>query len=213
VTRGSCWTRRACLVLAAFWATTSAVWAQSACGSIDNRVGPFDYRTQRAQLKIVEEYHFTPGVEALTRGQSSTNVAGDLSYLMRASPNHHRGLVSIMRLVERSKSPQPTGLQFSIECYFERAIRFRSDDTVVRALFAQYLHKQRRTAEALAQLDAAAVLAEDKPMSQFNLGLVYFDIGEYDRALVQAHRARSQGHDVSVLADRLKSVNKWREQP
>jgi Tfp pilus assembly protein PilF len=183
--------------------------AQDGCGSLANSYGPFDYRTQRDKLGIVESYHFNAGVEALVRGQSSSNVAGDLSYVMRTSPNHHRALMAVTRLADKVKNTHPPGLQYSVDCYYLRAIRFQPDDTVVRALYAQYLHKTRRTAQARAQLDAAVPHAQDKPLSNYNLGLVYFDIGAYERALAQAHRARALGHEATDLADRLKAAGKW----
>ena len=46
-----------------------AAHAQEACGALGNHYGPFDYRTQRDKLKIVEDYHFNAGVEALVRWQ------------------------------------------------------------------------------------------------------------------------------------------------
>jgi tetratricopeptide (TPR) repeat protein len=190
--------------------TMTGAHAQSACGPITSSYGPFDYRTQRAQLKIVEDYHFNAGVEAGIRGQSAGTATGDISYLMNTSPNHHRGLMSILRIAERTKSPHPPGLQYSVECYFERALRFQPDDTVVRAMYAQYLHTNRRMADARAQLDAAVGHAGDRGLSHYNLGLVYFDIGEYDRALAQAHKARSLGFDRADLEQRLKAAGKWK---
>jgi len=184
--------------------------AQPACGELANQYGPFDYRSKRDSLKIVEDYHFNSGVEAGIRGQSSSNAAGDISYLMRTSPNHHRGLMAILRIADRSKSPHPSGLQYSVECYFDRAIRFQPDDTVVRALYAQYLHARRRVAEARAQLDVAVEYAGDRALSHYNLGLVYFDIGEHDRALTQAHKARALGFESEELASRLKAAGKWK---
>jgi tetratricopeptide (TPR) repeat protein len=209
-------TVRPAWVLAALLATLAgAGYAQevavSACGPLENQYGPFDYRTQREKLKVVEAYHFNAGVEFALRGQSSNKVAGDLSYLMRTSPNHHRGLLAVVRLARNSRSPQPLGLQYSVECYFERAIRFQPDDTVVRALYAQYLHSERRTGDAKAQLDAAVVYAEDKPLSHYNIGLVYFDIGEYHSALAQAHKVRSMGFENDGLEQRLRSAGKWRD--
>ena len=94
---------------ASLWlALASTSQAQApACGTLENHYGPFDYRTQRDKLQIVEKYHFTPSVEALTRGASTTKLAGDISYLMNTSPNHHRGLWAIMRLVGKGKVPTP----------------------------------------------------------------------------------------------------------
>jgi tetratricopeptide (TPR) repeat protein len=181
------------------------------CGTLENHYGPYDYRTQRNKLLVVEKYHFTPSVEALSRGASSTKLAGDISYLMQTSPNHHRGLVAVMRLSEKEKSPHPKNLRYSVECYFDRAIRFQNDDTTVRMLYAQYLHKQNRTPEAVAQLQIATNLAKDNGFTNYNIGMVYFEIGKYDQALVQAHKAKSLGFNETELMQQLKSKNAWKE--
>jgi tetratricopeptide (TPR) repeat protein len=188
-----------------------AAQAQDACGPLGNHYGPFDYRTQRDKLKVVEDYHFNAGVEALVRGQSGTSVAADLSYLMRTSPNHHRGLLAVVRLAEKTKSPHPRDLQYSVECYFDRAIRFQREDNVVRVLYAQYLGKQGRGEQARQQLATATELAKENPLSHYNIGLMYFDLGAYDEALAQAHRARALGMERDELEKMLKSRNKWKE--
>ena len=198
------------------WQAATLVLAQTGdvdgCGSLQNHYGPYDYRAERnGKLRIVEVAHFTPAVEQLVRGNTSDYLGDDLSYTLRTSPNHHRALVSVIRFAERTKSPQPPHMQYSVECYFDRAIRFQPDDTVVRSLYAQYLGKQGRTAEAVQQLQVASEFAKDNALSHFNIGLVYFEIKEYDHALTEAHIAARLGLERPVLADMLKSVGKWRE--
>ncbi len=201
-------TAASCVLLA----LASTAQAQApACGTLENHYGPFDYRTQRDKLEIVERYHFTPSVEALTRGASTTKLAGDISYLMATSPNHHRGLVAIMRLSDKEKSPHPQHLRYSVDCYFDRAIRFRQDDTTVRMLYAQYLHKHKRGPEAMAQLQIASTLAKDNGFTNYNIGLVYFEMSQYDLALVQAHKAKALGFDQPELAQMLAAKNQWKE--
>lgn len=182
----------------------------SSCGPIENGYGPFDYRTQRDNLKVVEQYHFTPTVESLISGSSGA-IGGDLDYTLRASPNHHRALMAMMRLGEKLKSPQPTGARYSVECWFERALRFRPDDSTARMIYATYLAKSGREPETIKQLEIATQSAGDNPFTHNNIGLIYFDIKKYDSALVQAHKAYSLGFGQPTLRDRLKSVGKWKE--
>ncbi|CAN5731171.1 hypothetical protein BH11PSE8_BH11PSE8_06380 [soil metagenome] len=184
---------------------------RSACGSLQNAYGPLDYRTDRGEkLKIVEDYHFGPAVEALIRGVSSS-VGADLDYTLRAFPNHHRALLAIMRLGEKTKSQTPTGAHFSVECYFDRAIRFRPDDTTVRMIYAMFLYSKAREADAAKQLEVANQLAEDNAFTHYNIGLVYFDNRDYQRALEQAHRAIELGFSRTELKEKLAAVGKWSE--
>ena len=184
---------------------------ESNCGSLANHYGPFDYRTQRNKILVVEQFHFTPSVEALTRGASTTKLGADISYLLNTSPNHHRGLVALMRLAEREKSTHAKHMRYSVECYFDRAIRFQKNDTTVRMLYAQYLYKQKRKPESLAQLQVATTLANDNAFTNYNIGLVYFELGEYDLARAQAHKAAALGFDQPELENLLKGKNQWKE--
>ena len=183
--------------------------APSECGSLGTGYGPYDYRTERSgKLRVVEQYHFTPEVEALVRG-SSSYLGDDLSYTLRTSPNHHRALMAVVRLGERTKSSQPPHLQYSIDCYFDRAIRFQPDDTVVRLIYAQYLGNTGRVPQAVQQLKIATGLAKDNPLAHYNIGLIYFELKKYDEALAQAHIAMAMGFTRHELADQLKQVGRW----
>jgi len=186
--------------------------ANSACGSLDNgNNGPFDYLVERGRrLSTVEEFHFTPGVESLIRGQSGS-VGQDLDYTLSAFPNHHRALMAIMRLGEKTKSSQPPGARYTVECYFQRAIRLRRDDTIARMIYATFLAKASRAQDAVTQLEVATTAAADNPFSHNNIGLVYFDLKEYDKALRQAHKAISLGFVQTTLREQLTRVGKWSE--
>lgn len=183
----------------------------SACGSLANGYGPYDYRTDKPKLGIVERYHFTAAVENLIRGSTNVLPGGDLDYTLRAIPNHHRALMAVMRYGEKMKSPQPHGTHYSVECYFDRAVRFRPDDTIARMLYATFLSKNARTPEGIRQLELATVAAADNAFSHYNIGLIYFDLKEYDKALLQAHKALALGMPRTALRDQLQSVGKWRE--
>ena len=192
--------------------TSSAAWAQ-ACGDLANHYGPFDYRTERTgKLQIVEHYHFAPEVEALIKGESST-IGDDLDYVLMTSPNHHRALLATVRYGERLKTNQPPAMKYTIECYFDRAIRFQPDDTVVREMYARYLGKGGHVKEAKEELEVAASYAKDNAISHYNIGLIYFDLKDYDRALAQAQLASTEGYMRPELRDLLKSVGKWEDPP
>lgn len=191
-----------------------AVMAQqvSICGSLNNAYGPYDYRKDRDKLPIVDDHHFNSDVERLVKGASGY-LGGDIDYVLRAFPNHHRALVAMMRLGERDKTSKPTGANHTVECYFERAARFAPNDTVVRALFATFLAKAGRREDAMLQLDHATRHAADNPFAHYNIGLVYLEMKEYDKALVQAHRAIELGFPKTELATALKQAGVWRDPP
>lgn len=190
----------------------SAQTATLACGSLQNHYGPYDFRTDKQKLPIVDSAHFTPAVEALVRGSTSASGPGaDLNYTLTAFPNHHRALMSVMNYGEKVKPSRPKDLPMSVECYFERALRFRPDDTVARMIYATFLTKNKRDAEAGKQLETASSAAGDNAFTSYNIGLIYFDMKDYDRALAQAHKAYGLGFTAPNLRDQLKSVSKWKD--
>lgn len=194
--------------------TVLAQVTASTCGPISGpgQFGPFDYRTSKSQLVIVEQYHFTAEVEALVRGKSSS-IGSDIDYTLRASPNNHRALIAMMRLGEKQKTPQPMGSRYSVQCWFERAITFRPDDAVVHMIYSTYLNKQGRVPEANAQLELATLHANDNAFTHYNIGLHYFDLTNYDKALLQAHLAIALGFGKTELREQLQRVGKWSEPP
>jgi len=192
---------------------SSGALAQSsslACGELRTGYGPFDYRTDRNKLGIVEQYHFTPEVEELIRGKSSIHIGQDLSYTLTAFPNHHRALLSMMRYGEKLKTPQPPDVKYSVECYFERALRFRPDDAVARMMYASFLSKNARAPEAMRELEQVAKVAGDNFFTYYNMGLIYLDMKEYEKALTMAHKAMAMGFQKPELRDKLMAIGRWR---
>ncbi|MFM2402956.1 MAG: hypothetical protein RL223_836 [Pseudomonadota bacterium] len=188
--------------------------APNACGPLANHFGPgpFDYRNDRSKIDIVEQYHFTPEVELLLRGKTTAYLEEDIAYTLRAFPNHPRALVALTRLGEKTKNQQPGRLEWPIECFYERALRFRPDDRVVRMLYADYLGKRKRPKEALIQLDYVRdSLAGDDPLTRYNLGMLYLDLGRPEEALAEARRARALGVQRRELIEQLQTRGLWRE--
>lgn len=187
----------------------------SACGSLANAYGPYDYRKDKDKLQIVERAHFSPQQEMLIRGRSTsaTSLGGNIDYTLRASPNHHRALLAMARLGARMKLTQVPGADYSVECYFVRATQFAPDDHIVRLLYAHYLGEQGRKDEGLRQIHQARLLAGDDPFTHYNIGMTYAELGAYDAALEQAHRAIALGFTQTGLKERLQQAGHWRDPP
>lgn len=195
-------------------ACTAAAQAQAnanACGGLANGYGPYDYLTQKDKLPIVEQYHFTPNVERLVAGKSTLNIGGDLSYTLLAFPNHHRALLAMARLAERQHTPQAIGAAYGVECYFERSLRFRPQDTTARMLYANYLFDHQREADGLAQLQTVAAEAGDNAFTHYNMGLIYLERKHYDLALQHAQKAYALGMTQLGLRTQLERLGKWQD--
>lgn len=199
--------------LAALGLLTSLAHAQGneSCGSLQNHFGPWDFRrTTPAGRALVENAHFTPGVEALTRGMTGP-FGGDIAYTLRVYPNHPRALQAMERLVEKEKANPPKDAKYTIECYYERALRYQPDDHVVRLLFVNFLLKRNQPDPARPHIEYVVNTTADNPFAQFNAGMLYFDMQDYERALIQAHRAMALGFSRTDLRDRLVKIGRWVE--
>jgi len=209
----------ATLATAAFAALLCAAEAEalstepySPCGPLDGGwYGPLDYRTATAAEKqLVEGTHFTKDVENLVKGATGP-LAADIDYTLRAFPNNPRALLSMSKLGLRQKTQTLPGAKWTVDCYFERAIRWRPDDSLVRLVFGIHLTRLGRKDLARGQLEIAEQHPIDKASFYYNLGLAFLDIDDPDRALPLAWRAYELGYDLPGLRKRLEKLGKWRD--
>jgi len=171
--------------------------------------GPFDYRTATtAQKKIVESVHFTSEVESLQSGASAT-LGGDLDYTLQVFPNHARALMALIRLGQRDKTTQPKGARYTVECYVERAVAYRPDDTNVRQMRGIFYSMNRKYDLAIADFTSVIEKQPDNANAHYNLGLAYFETGNYDAANAQARVAQKLGFALPGLMNKLKAKGKW----
>jgi predicted Zn-dependent protease len=190
----------------------SSLPAASVCGDLRNHYGPFDYRTQTAaQRGVVERAHFTSQVEQLRAGESTSVVGADIAYTLHVFPNHPRALNAMSRLALREKRPQPPGANFPVECYFERAIRFQPQDASPYLVYGMHLSRAGQHKRAVEAIQIAAQLAPDDANVNYNLGLAYFELKDYDNALKHAELAYAAGFPLEGLRRMLKKAGKWQE--
>lgn len=182
------------------------------CGDLTNAYGPYDYTDSNntPNLNLVEMGHFTSNVEKLTHGNSGT-LGSELAYTLAAFPNHHKALMSAGKLVVREKNLKPSGFKFSIECYFDRAIRFKRDDAMVYMVYALYLSESGNFTKAIEELDIAVGLQPESAIVNYNLGLLYFKKKDFDAAEVYAKKAYQLGFPLPGLRKMLIGVGKWQE--
>jgi Tfp pilus assembly protein PilF len=76
-------------------------------------------------------------------------------------------------------------------------------------VYAQFLFRKGRGEEAADQLATAEARAGDNALTHFNIGLVYLEGKDYNRARVQAKRALELGFERPTLKDQLVALGKW----
>jgi tetratricopeptide (TPR) repeat protein len=200
------------LILAATVATLllpGLAGAREFCGSLENHYGPFDYRTDKGNLGLVEHAHFTEDVEAGLRGSTAEFIGGDLDYTLRAFPNHHRALATLARVALRDKTLMIPNTKWPVECYFLRAQRFRPDDAMVYSTYGSYLYGQGKYDNALRQFKEAVSLDPENAMINYNIGLAYLKKSDFEHANEHAHKAYDQGYPLPGLKNQLIKAGKW----
>jgi tetratricopeptide (TPR) repeat protein len=199
-----------CLIFG--WLPPSASAQINACGPLgSDQFGPFDFRTvSSSNLSLVERNHFNADVERLVRGQTSS-IGADLAYTLRSIPNHPRALASMARLARKEKRPTPNGAVYSVDCWFDRAIRFAANDPTVRIVYGIELLRDGRNADAISQLNVALDLAPGDANAHYNLGLAYFSERDYNRSLVHAKQAYQSGFPLPGLREKLQRAGAWKD--
>lgn len=178
--------------------------------------GPFDYTNpmhRGEHLRLVEGAHFMPRVRALIEDRHDSAVINDIDYTLRAFPNHHEALYAIVRywfLPNSSKRVVNRRIATPPECYFNRAINFKPNDSTVRMLYGLYLHKLKKYNGALKQYTTAEELSPDSAQLLYNMGLLYFDLKEYDKSFDYAKKAYALQYPLPGLRDKLKNKGYWK---
>lgn len=194
---------------------TPAQNPSSGCGDFNygsGSIGPLDYTTTPQDVRdYVESRHFDQGVERLVKGIQATSVAGDIAFTLRSFPNHPRALRSAAELMRRNSGRTPPGMTFNTACWFDRAVAFRPEDVQVRILWAFELLKSKERSAAIEQTTAAEALAGDNPAARYNVGLLYFELGDHERAMANARLAYAGGFNLPGLKNKLTKAGQWKE--
>lgn len=179
--------------------------------TLENSMGPLDYRiASRDVIKMVETHHFSARVESLAGGQSGA-IGPDLAYTLRVFPNHARALLALSKLARVQKTSRVAGAMYTVDCWFQRAISFQPEDSQVRLVYGIELLKDGKREAAVEQLSIAEKLAPNDANVQYNLGLAYFDLADFNKSLTYAQNAYRLGFPLPGLREKLQRAGKWRD--
>lgn len=203
-----CWTIMPTLL--ALIVAAQPAQAAAECAPFTWQAERLDFTAAKDQRRIseIQSFHFDADTENLIRGITGS-IGADIDFLVRYSPNHHRGLASLVRLSLKDKTPQPAGVKVTVECYLLRALEFKSSDAEVLKIYATYLARLNRNAEALARFEQAEKLVPDDPLVAYNLGLLLTEGRDFERARAYAKKAYAGGIQFPGLRDKLARQGQW----
>ena len=179
------------------------------CAGENENFGPFDYlqrQSLQAQLNIVESYHFTPDIEQLRKGKTGTSSLGDIDYTLRAWPNHHRALYSVVQY-RINTFKQNNHLRFPpAECYLQRAMKFSPEDATVHMLYGILLQRLDYREQALKEYEKAREIDPNNVQVKYNLALLLVELRRYTEAKAYADELYGRGFPLPGLKDNLKAA-------
>jgi tetratricopeptide (TPR) repeat protein len=207
------------------------------CVGKEQGFGPFDYTdptyttpglytkhgsSNESPLRFVEKAHFHPSIEQLqdeyVAKKLKKNLPSNIDYTLRAFPNHHRALYTLinyqMRHITKGQKTDPRLPKLAqqmpaAECYFIRAEVFTDSDATVWMLHGLYLHRRGLYSDALEPYSKAVALAPNDAQIRYNLGLLYYDLGRYEDAREEAVKAKAMGYPMPGLIRKLERSGNW----
>lgn len=201
--------------MAAPWVGVS--FSGGSCDGGHQAYGPYDYTNAKHRalnLPIVEEYHFTKDVQMLVKGNTGY-LRDDLDYTLKAFPNHHKALNSIInyQLIYKYdiEKKRKDALNSPVECYLQRALRFSPNDIVSYMLYASYLKKTRHIPEAEAAYKKALGIAPDELAVKHSYGLFLFELKKYPEALEMAKAIYAKKYPKQKLKELLVKSGHWQK--
>lgn len=188
---------------------------------IKGRHGPFDYnKASSGEKTLVEIPHFDAHYQAYRLGKNKLQKKSDhiietpaagFSYTLWAFPNHHQALAAMEDLGIKYKSEKPPVAELRVHCYFQRAVKFVPDDSLVRSIYGYYYARRGKAPESKMQLAKAESTGDERMSVLVYMAFAYLELNEYDKALVAAKRAYELGYPLPGLRNRLEKAGKWRE--
>jgi len=204
------------------------------CGSLVTNYGPYDFRSDKANLPVVEHSHFTDvtfrmainGTKSVSKyfkafkfgSMGTATIKGtplpeDLDYTLRAFPNHPKALYAMSEYQRIAGTP--TALESydlihyrTSSCYFKRAIQFSSADPAVYFVYGIYFHKRKKYSIALEQYKKSEKLDNSNVELLYNIGLVYTDLGEMKKAKKYSDNVYARGYPLNGLKLRVEKGHK-----
>ncbi len=178
--------------------------------TVDRRMAK-DYRMRETSLlrgKAADTYrsHVGPAIRRMDAGIYSRSVIGDLNFTLKRWPNHYLALQALIRFEAGGGAVDK---YIPVLCYFEKAHHFVPDDANVLVLAGLFRYKSGRD-EAAKELWKFALRIDPKSVdAHYNLGLLYFRLGQYSASLEHARTAYELGYPLPGLRRMLIDGGYW----
>lgn len=151
-------------------------------------------------------YHTGPAIDRMRNGEFSHTVMADLAFTLNGWPNH---VIALRALIDYALAQGKIYEFQPAECYFARARKIYPDDVAVIKLEGLFFWKLQELDRARDAFLAALAVDDQSLESHYNLGLVYFEMQDYESARAHARRAYAAGYPLPGLMNKLKKKGLW----
>jgi len=183
--------------------------------NLKNHYGPFNYYDSTAArdhaVELVTKAHLTREMLLLQRGKSTT-IAGDLDYTLSVIPNYPQALDLASRLERAVKAgirPPKDKILRKVDCYFQRAVFLAPNINETYYLWGIHYHRNDQYQEALEKYAKAEQLGLSSPEFYYNMGLLYVDLEDYEKAVEYAEKVYDFDYPLQGLRSKLKKRGVW----
>ena len=143
------------------------------------------------------------------RTGEAQSVLSDIHYTLKAWPNHHRALNSVIQY-QLIQAKGKKNLRFPpAECYLERAVKFSPKDATTHMLYANLLQRTGHKKRALEFYEKALTLKPKGVQIKYNFALLLVDLKKFERAKGYAIELYEKGFPLPGLKDKLKKTGYW----
>jgi tetratricopeptide (TPR) repeat protein len=132
----------------------------------------------------------------------------DLDFLLRHWPNHLPGLEALIQYDLGGGRAYEFAPAY---CYLEQARAFVPDDPGVLLHEGYYFWKKKNNERAIEAYEAALAVDPKSADAHYSLGLLYYESGEYDKAVIHARAAYDAGYPLPGLKRKLVQAGHWAE--
>jgi tetratricopeptide (TPR) repeat protein len=199
----------ACLAVPSAAAELGAANAPAACAQIGISARAVDFRLRDSTPELRFEfgdntkYHYEPAINHMKQGEHSRRVIADLDFLLARWPNHPPALKAMIEYELAGGKPHDFAGPL---CYLQQARRFSPDDVKVPLLEGFYRWKKTDVAGAIAAYQDALSVEPESLDAHYNLGLLYIETKQLDKAREHAAVAYAAGYPLQGLRRKLSKL-------
>ena len=179
-------------------------------GQVGNRdyYNPGTDGNDTALFANVHSYHLQPAFDALARG----NLKGahdHFEFILNAYPNSPQALNGMSELcTTKWKSPA-----CDADAWFEKAAARNPSASMTWVIYGLHLQRKGQLREAIEKFEHALELRPNDINAHYNLGLLYFDLKDYEKANRHAQMSYALGAPLPGLRDKLMRAKAWSPLP